>query len=118
MLDGARLMILNYLVSYSQSRDAIVSKSIVALFLPLFVCLFFMLFLKVDHVGPVHDRTFTYSLTVGARNSEDVIVTCGIAKGKKDAKRRCCEAMVLKLSDLPPPPPMPMHFMNNRFGLR
>lgn len=72
-------------------------------------------FEEVDQVGPVHDRTFTYSLTVGARNSEDVIVTCGIAKGKKDAKRRCCEAMVLKLSDLPPPPPMPMHFMNNRF---
>ena len=44
----------------------------------------------------------------GAPNSEDVIVTCGIAKGKKEAKRRCCEAMVLKMSDLPPPPPMHM----------
>ena len=49
-------------------------------------------------MGPVHDRTYTYSLTIGPQNSEDVIVTCGIAKGKKEAKRRCCEAMVLKVS--------------------
>ena len=53
---------------------------------------------QVDQVGPVHDRTYTYSLTIGPQNSEDVIVTCGIAKGKKEAKRRCCEAMVLKVS--------------------
>ena len=53
---------------------------------------------KVDQVGPVHDRTYTYSLTIGPPNSEDVVVTCGIAKGKKEAKRRCCEAMVLKVS--------------------
>ena len=46
----------------------------------------------------MHDRTYTYSLTIGPQNSEDVIVTCGIAKGKKEAKRRCCEAMVLKVS--------------------
>ena len=37
---------------------------------------------------------------------QDVIVTCGIAKGKKEAKRRCAEAMVLKVSDLPPAPPL------------
>ena len=37
-----------------------------------------------------------------------MIVTCGIAKGKKEAKRRCCEAMVLKMSDLPPAPPLHM----------
>ena len=49
-------------------------------------------------MGPVQDRTYTYSLTIGPQNSEDVIVTCGIAKGKKEAKRRCCEAMVLKVS--------------------
>ena len=73
----------------------------------------------MDQQGPVHDRTWTYSLTIGPRNSENVIVTCGIAKGKKDAKRRCCEAMVLKLDDLPPAPPMhQMQFMNNRSGLQ
>ena len=33
-------------------------------------------------------------------------MTCGIAKGKKEAKRRCAEAMVLKVSDLPPAPPL------------
>ena len=27
-------------------------------------------------------------------------VSCGIAKGKKEAKRRCCEAMVLKVSPI------------------
>ena len=63
---------------------------------------------KVDQVGPVHDRTYTYSLTIGPPNSEDVVVTCGIAKGKREAKRRCCEAMVLKVSDLPPAPPLHM----------
>ena len=63
---------------------------------------------QVDQVGPVHDRTYTYSLTIGPANSEDVVVTCGIAKGKKEAKRRCCEAMVLKVSDLPPAPPLHM----------
>ena len=36
----------------------------------------------------MHDRTYTYSLTIGPQNSEDVIVTCGIAKGKKEAKSR------------------------------
>jgi len=65
-------------------------------------------FEEVDQVGPVHDRTYTYSLTIGPQNSEDVIVTCGIAKGKKEAKRRCCEAMVLKVSDLPQAPPLHM----------
>ena len=55
-------------------------------------------FEEVDQVGPVHDRTYTYSLTIGPANSEDVVVTCGIAKGKREAKRRCCEAMVLKVS--------------------
>ena len=54
-------------------------------------------FEEVDQVGPVHDRTYTYSLTIGPANSEDVVVTCGIAKGKREAKRRCCEAMVLKV---------------------
>merc|ERR1719336_1855019 len=67
-----------------------------------------MEFEEVDQVGPVHDRTYTYSLTIGPANSEDVVVTCGIAKGKREAKRRCCEAMVLKVSDLPPAPPLHM----------
>ena len=33
------------------------------------------LIFQVDQVGPVHDRTYTYSLTVGAQNSEDVLVS-------------------------------------------
>jgi hypothetical protein len=50
-----------------------------------------------------------------------VTVTAGIAKSKKDAKKRCCEAMVLKIDDLPPAPPLHMqpHMMGrggfNRF---
>ena len=31
-------------------------------------------FEEVDQVGPVHDRTYTYSLTIGAQNSDDVLV--------------------------------------------
>lgn len=78
-------------------------------------------FEEVDAEGPVHDRTYSYTLTVGPPNSEDVTVTAGIAKSKKDAKKRCCEAMVLKLDDLPPAPPLHMqpHMMGrggfNRF---
>jgi len=77
-------------------------------------------FEEVDQVGPVHDRTYTYSLTIGAQNSDDVLVSCGIAKGKKEAKRRCCEAMVLKISDLPPAPPMHMqpHFQMQMMRFR
>jgi len=56
--------------------------------------------------GPVHNRVYSYSLTVGPPGSDDVLVTAGIARGKREAKRRCCEAMVLKLDDLPPAPPM------------
>ena len=40
----------------------------------------------MDQVGPVHDRTYTYSLTIGSERSEDVLVSCGIAKGKKEAE--------------------------------
>ena len=29
-----------------------------------------MEFEEVDQIGPVHDRTYTYSLTIGAQNSE------------------------------------------------
>jgi len=78
-------------------------------------------FEEVDAEGPVHDRTYSYTLTVGPPDSEDVTVTAGIAKSKKDAKKRCCEAMVLKLDDLPPAPPLHMqpHMMGrggfNRF---
>ena len=32
-------------------------------------------FEEVDQVGPVHDRTYTYSLTIGAQNSDDVLVS-------------------------------------------
>jgi len=56
--------------------------------------------------GPVHNRVYSYSLTVGPPGSDDVLVTAGIARGKREAKRRCCEAMVLKLDDLPPAPPL------------
>ena len=62
--------------------------------------------------GPVHNRVYSYSLTVGPPGSDDVLVTCGIARGKKEAKRRCCDAMVLKLDDLPPAPPLPMPMMH------
>jgi len=78
-------------------------------------------FEEVDAEGPVHDRTYSYTLTIGPPDSEDVTVTAGIAKSKKDAKKRCCEAMVLKLDDLPPAPPLHMqpHMMGrggfNRF---
>lgn len=78
-------------------------------------------FEEVDAEGPVHDRTYSYTLTVGPPESEEVTVTAGIAKSKKDAKKRCCEAMVLKLDDLPPAPPLHMqpHMMGrggfNRF---
>lgn len=78
-------------------------------------------FEEVDAEGPVHDRTYSYTLTVGPPNSDEVTVTAGIAKSKKDAKRRCCEAMVLKIDDLPPAPPLHMqpHMMGrggfNRF---
>ena len=33
----------------------------------------------------MHDRTYSYTLTVGPPNSEEVTVTAGIAKSKKDA---------------------------------
>jgi len=56
--------------------------------------------------GPVHNRVYSYSLTVGPPGSDDVLVTAGIAKGKRECKRRCCDAMVLKLDDLPPAPPL------------
>jgi len=69
-------------------------------------------FEEVEAEGPVHDRTYSYTLAVGPD-----LVTAGIAKSKKDAKRRCCEAMVLKLDDLPPAPPLHMqpHMMRGRF---
>jgi len=75
-------------------------------------------FEEVDAEGPVHDRTYSYTLTVGPPDSEDVTVTAGIAKSKKDAKKRCCEAMVLKLDDLPPAPPLHMqpHMMGRGFN--
>jgi len=62
-------------------------------------------FEQVDAEGPVHDRTYSYTLTIGPPDSEEILVTAGIAKGKKEAKRRCAEAMVLKVDDLPPPLP-------------
>ena len=34
-----------------------------------------MFLFQVDQVGPVHDRTYTYSLTIGAQNSDDVLVS-------------------------------------------
>eukprot|EP00092_Neocalanus_flemingeri_P007884 GFUD01008510.1.p1 GENE.GFUD01008510.1~~GFUD01008510.1.p1 ORF type:complete len:594 (-),score=190.10 GFUD01008510.1:973-2754(-) len=75
-------------------------------------------FEEVDAEGPVHDRTYSYTLTVGPPDSEDVTVTAGIAKSKKDAKKRCCEAMVLKLDDLPAAPPLHMqpHMMGRGFN--
>ena len=54
--------------------------------------------MQVDAEGPVHDRTYSYTLTIGPPDSEEILVTAGIAKGKKEAKRRCAEAMVLKVS--------------------
>ena len=54
--------------------------------------------IQVDAEGPVHDRTYSYTLTIGPPDSEEILVTAGIAKGKKEAKRRCAEAMVLKVS--------------------
>jgi len=72
--------------------------------------------------GPVHNRVYSYSLTVGPPGSDDVLVTAGIAKGKRECKRRCCDAMVLKMSDLPPAPPlhvqMQMRGMQVRPGFR
>jgi len=75
-------------------------------------------FEEVDAEGPVHDRTYSYTLTVGPPNSDEVIVTAGIAKSKKDAKKRCCEAMVLKIDDLPPAPPLHLqpHMMGRGFN--
>lgn len=77
-------------------------------------------FEEMEAEGPVHDRTFSFSLTVGPENdSDDVIVTAGIAKNKKDAKKRCCDAMVLKMFDLPAAPPMPIipsHYRENWRG--
>jgi len=77
-------------------------------------------FEEVSAEGPVHDRTYSYTFTVGPPGSDEVTVTAGIAKSKKDAKKRCCEAMVLKLDDLPQAPPLHMqpHMMGrglNRF---
>lgn len=69
----------------------------------------------IEADGPVHQRVYSYSLTVGPAGSDDVIVTAGIAKGKREAKRRCCEAMVLKLDDLPPAPPLPPQMMRGGF---
>lgn len=69
----------------------------------------------IEADGPVHHRVYSYSLTVGPAGSDDVIVTAGIAKGKREAKRRCCEAMVLKLDDLPPAPPLPPQMMRGGF---
>ena len=66
----------------------------------------------IEADGPVHHRVYSYSLTVGPAGSDDIIVTAGIAKGKREAKRRCCEAMVLKLDDLPPAPPLPPQMMH------
>ena len=68
-------------------------------------------FEMVDSEGPVHDRTYSYTLTVGPKDSDDVIVTAGIAKNKKDAKKRCSDAMVLKIADLPAVPNPPPGFM-------
>lgn len=72
--------------------------------------------------GPVHNRVYSYSLTVGPPGSDDVLVACGIAKGKREGKRRCCDVMVLKMSDLPPAPPlhvqMQMRGMQVRPGFR
>ena len=34
-----------------------------------------MFLFQVDQVGPVHDRTYTYSITIGAQNSDDVLVS-------------------------------------------
>lgn len=65
--------------------------------------------------GPVHNRVYSYSLTVGPPGSDDVLVTAGIAKGKRECKRRCCDAMVLKLDDLPPAPPLQMPQMRGGF---
>jgi Double-stranded RNA binding motif len=70
----------------------------------------------IEADGPVHHRVYSYSLTVGPAGSDDVIVTAGIAKGKREAKRRCCEAMVLKLDDLPPAPPLPPQMMGGFYG--
>jgi len=68
-------------------------------------------FEEVESGGPVHDRTYSYTLAVGPD-----LVTAGIAKSKKDSKRRCCEAMVLKIDDLPPAPPLHMQpHMRGRF---
>jgi hypothetical protein len=74
-----------------------------------------MEFELIEADGPVHQRVYSYSLTVGPAGSDDVIVTAGIAKGKREAKRRCCEAMVLKLDDLPPAPPLPPQMMRGGF---
>lgn len=68
-------------------------------------------FEEVESGGPVHDRTYSYTLAIGPD-----LVTAGIAKSKKEAKRRCCEAMVLKIDDLPPAPPLHLQpHMRGRF---
>ena len=71
-------------------------------------------FEEVDRDGDSHDYTYSYTLTVGPHKDPDskhAIVTAGIAKTKKDAKRLCCDAMVLKLDELAPAPPLHMGFM-------
>ena len=44
---------------------------------------------QVDQVGPVHDRTYTYSLTVGAQNSEDVLVSSAPCQ---NLNHNCCQS--------------------------